>query len=478
MNKLFSFYKNLNIAVKASIWFTVCSILQKGISVITLPIFTRLMSTEQYGQYSIYLSWYNIIVIFVTLNIQSEIANKGFIEHFDKKNEYLSNQILLAIILFFVWLNIYLISKPILNKLMGVTLPLMLAIMIEILGNAIITLWTVRKRFDYEYKKIVLCTLLISILNPIISAIAVIISTNKAEARMFSGAIIPALFGLFLALYYTFSIKRVNIQWWKSTIISAIPLIPHYLSLVVLSQADRLMIDHFLGPSEAGLYSVAYSTGLIMTIVNGSINSSFVPWEYERLKLHESNSIRQTANTLMLIVVFVNASLIIVAPECIKILAAPQYLEAVWCVVPLAISVYFYFVYTLFVNVEIYYGANHFVAIASVVAALLNIILNYIFIPMYGYIASAYTTLSSYFFTMILHYIFMQAVLKKNEIKIHIYDIKYIVLISIGLAFSAMFGMLLYPHPLVRWIIISFGLIIILIKKHSLISILRKIKKR
>ncbi len=42
-------YRAIPIAAKASIWFIVCSVLQKCISMITLPIFTRLMSTEQYG---------------------------------------------------------------------------------------------------------------------------------------------------------------------------------------------------------------------------------------------------------------------------------------------------------------------------------------------------------------------------------------------------------------------------------------------
>ena len=58
-------YNNLNIVVKASIWFTMCSLIQKGISIITLPIFTRLMSPSEYGNYSIYTSWYNIFLIFL-----------------------------------------------------------------------------------------------------------------------------------------------------------------------------------------------------------------------------------------------------------------------------------------------------------------------------------------------------------------------------------------------------------------------------
>ena len=42
-------YRSLSVQAKAALWFTICSFLQKGISFITVPIFTRLMSTEEYG---------------------------------------------------------------------------------------------------------------------------------------------------------------------------------------------------------------------------------------------------------------------------------------------------------------------------------------------------------------------------------------------------------------------------------------------
>ena len=53
-------YKNSSIQVKAALWFTACSILQKGISFVVVPIFTRVLSTKEYGTYSLYLSWLQI----------------------------------------------------------------------------------------------------------------------------------------------------------------------------------------------------------------------------------------------------------------------------------------------------------------------------------------------------------------------------------------------------------------------------------
>ena len=71
MNKLLVKYRSIPVQVKASLWFLICAFLQKGISFITTPIFTRLLSTSEYGQYNVFNSWMNIIIVIVTRKRQT-----------------------------------------------------------------------------------------------------------------------------------------------------------------------------------------------------------------------------------------------------------------------------------------------------------------------------------------------------------------------------------------------------------------------
>ena len=80
LKRLFDKYSNMSITVKSGIWFTLCNFIQKGISFITIPIFTRIMSTQEYGSYSVYTSWYSLIAIFATLNLSNFVFNKGMVE--------------------------------------------------------------------------------------------------------------------------------------------------------------------------------------------------------------------------------------------------------------------------------------------------------------------------------------------------------------------------------------------------------------
>lgn len=477
IGKVLSSYKKANVAVKASIWFTICSIIQKGISVITMPIFTRLMSTEQYGQYNVFLTWYNILILLITLNVHSEIFNKGLIDHTGEKDAFTASQAGLLIALTGFWIALYLPFHKFFNQLLGLTTVLVLFMIFEILGTALVGLWSARKRFEYDYPKIVKLTISMSVLNPIVGIIAVLITDHKAEAKVIANAIIPIVVSIGILVIFSRKGKLFgNRHWWKNVVIACLPLVPHYLSLVLLNQSDKLMINHFSGPADAAIYSVAHSAGLLMTIINNSINGSFVPWAYDKLRNRNGEGIKKISNSLLAIVVIVNVVLIWLAPEAIKLLAAPQYSEAVWCLVPIAMSVYFYFAYTLFVDVEIYYGANHYIAIASVCAAIMNIVLNYIFIPIYGYIAAGYTTLFSYFATMILHLVFLRHVLRKSRKKMDLFDLRALALLSLVLIFLSASAMILYKHTILRLVILLVVCIFIGLNHKKIVNTIKEIR--
>ena len=79
MNK----YKKMPQQVKASLWFVICGFLQKAISLITTPIFSRLLTTSEYGIYSVYQTWAGIIIIFASLNLASGVYLRGLIKYED-----------------------------------------------------------------------------------------------------------------------------------------------------------------------------------------------------------------------------------------------------------------------------------------------------------------------------------------------------------------------------------------------------------
>lgn len=86
-------YKKIPLPAKASMWFVLCSVVQKGIAFITTPIFTRMMSTKEYGLVSVYSSWVSILTVVLTLQLATGVYNKAMIRYEKQRNEYTSSML-------------------------------------------------------------------------------------------------------------------------------------------------------------------------------------------------------------------------------------------------------------------------------------------------------------------------------------------------------------------------------------------------
>ena len=84
-------YRGIPVQVKASFWFLICAFLQKGISMLTTPIFTRLLSTAEYGQYNVFNSWLSIVTIFVSLDLAAGVYTQGLIKFEPERKVYSSS---------------------------------------------------------------------------------------------------------------------------------------------------------------------------------------------------------------------------------------------------------------------------------------------------------------------------------------------------------------------------------------------------
>lgn len=113
-------YENLSAPVKASIWFTICNVVQKGIALISTPIFTRIMTTQQYGVYTIYQSWYQVLTIFATLNLSAGVFNNGLTKYPDKKNRLVSSLQGLSTTVTFLLFLIYIAYPKFWNDIFGI----------------------------------------------------------------------------------------------------------------------------------------------------------------------------------------------------------------------------------------------------------------------------------------------------------------------------------------------------------------------
>ncbi|WP_195599675.1 lipopolysaccharide biosynthesis protein [Longibaculum muris] len=465
-------------SVKVSIILLICGILQRGISVITTPIFTRLLNTSEYGQYSLYTSWSTILIIFITLNLSSGVYTQGYVKFDENKDKFTSSLIGLTVLIVFFTYIIYLLGISFWNNLFDLNTVTMNCMFISLLFSSIFGFWEAQQRVNLKYKMYVVVTLSVALLKPILGIISIFLFPSyKVEARIMSITIVEVIVYLIPIISLVKKSKIFYDQFfWIYALKFNIPLIPHYLSQSILSQSDRIMISKYCSSSDVGIYSLAYSLSMLLTIVNNAIINILSPWIYKCIKDKNLKNIGTNSYYILLLVAILNLLLILVAPEIVTIFAPKSYQSAIWVIPPVAMSVYFMFMYTLFANFSFYFEKTTLIMIASAIAAFANVVLNSIFIPRFGYVAAAYTTLVCYILFDFFHYLLMKNICKNYLENYQAYDAKIILLISCIFVFISFVFMTLFKMVIIRYLLVIVVLIFIFIYRNKISVIIKQTK--
>lgn len=459
-------YDSMALPVKAGMWFMICNIIPQVITVVMTTIFTRILSTNDYGISSNYSAWYGILSIFITLNLNCGVYNNAMLKYEKDRDAYTSATMGLSILLGLIGFAILMIFRNPLSQVMSLPVSLLLCLALQCLFYNSYGCWISRVKYEYNYKYLILIILIVSICSPLLSVAFIYFSENKAAGKVWGQSAIYILLGMiFYVLAFSKNRKLYNKEYWTYALKFNLPLVPHYLSLVIMNQSDRVMITSMCGADKNGLYSVAYSAASLLLIFNSALTQSLTPWCYENMKNKNFDAMKKIINVVCCIYAGIDLLFIMLTPEVIAILAGAKYAEAVYVIPPVASSMYLILLYNVYSIFEFYYEKTKPVMVGSMLSAGLNILLNYLFIPQYGYLAAGYTTLVCYLFNSIMH-IF---VLRKIETKQGCYGVNIKGSFGIGLLLiiASICITCLYPFPILRWsIFVVVGIIVVLKRKY------------
>lgn len=478
IQKALSRYRNLSVVAKSSFWALFCGVIQRAVSVAATPIFTRMLTTQEYAQYSLYQSWQNILQIFVCLNVFNYATYTAMVKFEDDKDGFITSAQTLVTLFTMIGIGIYYFARLFAGDILGFPLPVVILMFFEILFFSAGNLWQQRRRYEYQYRGMTAVSLIIGIMGPLLGMLAVYWADNPGYGRIYGSAAVHIVVGF--ALYICNIVKSrkfISRRYWKYILVFCVPLIPHFLSTQILSKFDRIMIDRMCSTSDVAVYSLAYNLSMLMLIVSDALLAAYTPYTYQCIKEKRTKPIRERTSQLLFVVALSNILLILLAPEAVALFATEDYYEAIYIIPAVSASVYFMFLFNLFANIEYYYSETKYVALASIIAAVVNIGLNFIFIQWYGYIAAAYTTLISYVIYSVSHYIFMQKVTRKYNEGQQFYNNKSLLAISIIFVVTTLCVIPLYQFMIIRYVLMLGLCVGLWIKKAVIIEMFQKQQK-
>lgn len=472
-------------AFKAGIFYIVAQLFVRGITFLMTPVFTRLLTQEQFNQYKLFESWLLIFGPVMSLCLWRSVERAKY-DVKDRFNEFVSSvQTLsyLSITVFFVFFMIFRDQVKQLSSATGLILTdfMLVIAFLYTYAHTSIFYFQRREKQMMRYKASTTFTAATVVPATLLSVLLVVCGrmsghTDDLLTLRIAGYYIPMVIGglgvgvLMLAQ----GKKAVNLRYWKYALVFSLPLIPEVLSIQIMNQADKVMVSAMTGSVCGSILALATTVSYIIWILEDSVWNAWLPWMYEKIARGEGKDIRSNWTVLMHAFGAISLALVVFAPEIIMILGGSKYRNAVYLIAPMVTGTLFRFYSYSYTAIQNFHKKTGFVAASTVSVMFLNVILNYIFIKIFGYQAAAYTTAFCYLVLMCV-----QSFMEKRVTGEELIPLGKTLRISCTWFVLCMAAMLLFRIPLfLRYAVAAiFGVLVLKYFLPQIRSVMKTLKK-
>ena len=465
--------------LKTSFWYTISNFLTHGMAFITMPIFTRLMSKAEYGDFSVYANWQQLLVIICGIEVTATLNRARFdFQKKDEFNEYITSCLFLTTMTTGFFIIMYVLLPSVFDKLFLIKREYMIVMFAYLLTFPAFSMFIVKNRIEYKYKLSATISITITVVSSLI-ALAMVLSfqSDRTFGRIIGQYSLSILAGAIFYISFLRKSVKIKKEYIKYAFRIGLPLVFSYLASRILLTSDTIVLKHMCSAEEVSYLSVSHSASQIIMLFVQALNISWSPWLYDMLKLKEYSSIKKVYSLFLWTVTALTLCILLIGPEVINILASSKYKEALYLLPPYILSGVFTAFTSSFGYLETYYKKPEISAVLTGAVAVLNIGLDIMGVNLFGYRAVCYATVICQVLLVVLHYLFTRK-----------YDIQKIlpfrIMVSILLVSIVLIpiSLLIYTRNTIRFatiIIITIVLFIVLfLNRNKIFRLIDKKKKR
>lgn len=399
--------------------------LPKFASLITLPILTGCLTKEEMGTYDLLTVLVSFLLPAATLQIQTA-AFRFLIDVRHDKNEiktivtnivcFIAPTSLIALIILF--LVLYMQTVP-------VRVLICLYFLVDIAVNTARQICRgIGRNFDYSISAI------LSALGKLILAVVFVYWLRAGLLgtvfSLFTASLFSLLYLCFRArLFQYIDFRYYNLPKLKEMLRYSWPLVPNSMSMWVMRVSDRFVISLVMGVSANAVYAVANK---IPSILNLAQNTFTLAWQENASVVSKDKDASEYYSSMFRTMFDLMAGffgvLIAATPLLFRILVRGDYSEAYNQIPILFVATFFYSMATFLGGIYIAYMKSTSVGITTILAAAINLIVDFATIRWIGLYAASGSTLVSYIFLFVFRIIDVQKIVK---IRVQIYHILWVI---------------------------------------------------
>ena len=398
----------INKPAKAGIFYISTNVFTKIIALFATPLFTRLLAPDEYGVYSLYVSWMGVISVIIALGISGGAIYRGLGRYRDSEKDLISGSIGIILVSAVALSLFSLVLGRRIEAITGLKPMLICMLIFEVFLNAAETVVFAYFRYKYSYVRICLVNLLYAVLSVGVSILLIYFTPIRAEARIYSSFFASAVLILPLIRPYLRFKGLYRKEIWEYVLRLSLPLLPSALSTALIAQVDKLMLKQYAGTAALGKYSIAYSVGFMLTTLTAALYSALQPWLMRKLNSGKLEGAKILTKRIIFLTSLGLMIFLLLIPEIFRIIAAEAYRDAEIAVYPLAIAGYLQFISNILAANIIHTEKTGAISVAGLIAFGFNLLSNLLLIPEYGYPAAALTTALSYLLLIFLEYFYLK----------------------------------------------------------------------
>lgn len=404
------------------------TVLPRMLSFLLLPLYTEVLETAGYGKVSVIFAWFAIFNVFLAYGM--ETAFFRFYNGNDAKQKVVSTSLISLGVTTLLFLIIGLSFQNVLAELTGIEVGYFRYAVLILTMDALVIIpfaWLRANEKPQRYAIIKVLNVVINLgLNvffllelPDLARSApegILSSIYKPEfeiSYIFIANLIASLITLLLMLPLYLKTKySFDVDLWKRMMKYALPVLVAGVAFTINEVFDRILLERLLpedvAESEVGMYSACYKLSLFMTLFATAFRMGIEPFFFSH---SNSNNPQKTYAQITNYFVVLGSIILLAVVVFVDVLKAlfisePAYWEALDIVPIIVLASFFLGIYH---NLSVWYKITDntkFGAYISMIGAILTIIVNFAFIPHFGYMASAVATLIAYSAMMVLSLFF------------------------------------------------------------------------
>lgn len=367
-----------------------------------MPLYTSVLTTAEYGAMDVVVNVSNMLLPLVIVSINDGVIRFGMDRAY-KRRDVFSTGIWVSLAGF----GIFLIFWPAMKKI-GMISDYTALIYLYVLAAA---LQGVSAQF-VRAMGLVRLFAFNGILNTLSTVVFNVLFLVVMKWGMY-GYVLSVILSNVASMIFLWIAARLYryMRWWKGIdrdtvremIIYSLPLIPATIMWSITNVSDRFFVTHYLGEAQNGIYSVAYKLPTIISVISAIFTQA---WQLSAIGERESDDREQFYSNIFksyqTIVFLAAGGILLLIKPLMHLLVSDSFFEA-WQYTPLlVVSVVFSCFSSYFASFYMASKKNIMAMVTIFLGALLNVVLNYYLIPIYGLNGAAGATAASYIFIFVI----------------------------------------------------------------------------